>query len=125
MRALPNRWVVNARFTRLTLVSQWPVLLHEWAFRDLATPGLRASLITWFRAILLCALCFAVQIGVLYGVFWSVAWFAPPEVTAWITLGLFAICIASFQWSVDTGKPVGLFWIVAQLERPLRVKPRL
>jgi hypothetical protein len=124
MRALPNRRIVDAKFSRLTLVSQWPLLLHEWAFRELTTPGLRAGLVTWMRALVLCALCFAIQIAFLYVAYWGVAWFAPPEVAAWVTLGLFAVCIASFQWSVDTGKPVGLFWIAAQLERPLRPKPR-
>lgn len=124
MRALPNRLIIDAKFGRLTLVSQWPVLLHEWAFRDLTKPGLRANLLTWVRALLLCALCFAIQIAILYIAFFSVAGWAPPDVAIWVTFGLFAICVGSFQWSVNTGRPIGLFWIAARLERPLRPKPR-
>jgi len=79
---------------------------------------------TWLRSIALCALCCAVQFGFLCSVFWALSWFASPEVTAWLSLALFLFCIASFQESIRVGRPLGLFWVAALLERPVKLKRR-
>jgi hypothetical protein len=131
MKALPNRWVIDAKFTRLTLVSQWPIMLHEWLVRDLG-PGPQASSLEWLRAaisntvrsLLATALFCVIEIGVLYGIIWSLSWFEQSEFTLWLALTLFAIGNGSVGFSAMMGKPIGLFWLAAQLERPVELKER-
>ena len=127
MKALPNRLIVDVKFKRRTLVSQWPALLPEWVFSKSHDFSLRAGFFQQLRALAMCALCFAVQaalFGLVYVVIWPLRWLVPPEALIWIFISLPAVVLCSFQWSVDTGKPVGLFWIAAQVERPLRPKLR-
>lgn len=122
MKALPNRLVVDVKARRGGVISQWPVLLHEWLWRDLREPC--AWLPIWCRALVIFLLCCVLHAGFLLIVGKAIYLALPYETTGWGLLALYVAIIGSFQWSVYEGKPLGLFWLVSRWERPLKAERR-
>ncbi len=122
MKALPNRLVVDVKARRGGVISQWPVLLHEWSRRDLREPC--AWLPVWCRGLVICVLFCVLQAAFFMFVGKAIYLALPYEVTALGFLVLHGAIFISFQWSVYEGKPLGLFWLVSRWERPLKAERR-
>lgn len=125
MKALPNRLVIDVKFRRWTLVSQWPVLAHEWVWRGSGEPGVWPMLRSFARASFVATLLVAINFGTLYATFWLTApielVFGSEDAHAWSAFILAMAGIGSTNFSVESGKPIGLFWVAALLERATRL----
>ncbi|HYD72737.1 MAG TPA: hypothetical protein VEF55_06335 [Candidatus Binatia bacterium] len=120
MRALPNRFVIEVKFTRLTLVSQWPVLLHDWVDRDGWCDDPAKDLQMGLRLLAALFLQLAGMFVLICGVT-----ITAHELGSIVFFLIWALCAAlclSFQLSYDRGRPVGLFWLIQRLERPTKLR---
>lgn len=124
VKALPNRWIVDANISRARLVSQWPGLVHDWMYRELGEPGLAATLRTYLRALLTTAVLMVLIVISFAAIFWMTSpihvLFASEDVHDWCTIVPEYVIWASVIFSVGEGKPFGLFWVAYVCERPLK-----
>jgi hypothetical protein len=118
VKHLEDRSAIDVSFTRGHLVSQWPLMLHEWLFAKQSARDWPGMLESWLRVTIAMVLLFALQFGSL----WALGYVAgltglPAMYGAALAISAFAVLYGSFLLSVRLHKPVGLFWLAALIER--------
>lgn len=123
MKRLPDRRTIDAKFTRWTLVSQWPLLLREWVDQELTSRVPGASLRSWLRGLFACAICVVAMFAVLYAVAYALLGWLPSAIAPWLILCSGTLIYGSFHFSMVAERPIALFWLIAKMERPTRLAP--
>ncbi len=94
-------------------------------WRGSGEPGVWPLLRIFARASFVATLLLAINFGTLYAAFWLTAplelVFNSEDAHKWATIVLWFAGVASTNFSVESGKPLGLFWVAALLERATRL----